>query len=99
MIISQVLALNAVFLYICSAAMDGVTVEEGMAGETMEELRRKGHAVFGPNTGHDRAVFGCGHVITKGAWFLGDERQDAVDDKTVLWAGSDPRIDGQAIGY
>ena len=53
----------------------------------------------GPVKGHARAVFGRGHVITKGAWWMPKDQEVACNEKDVLWAGSDPRTDGLALGY
>ncbi|XP_030647314.1 uncharacterized protein LOC115827570 isoform X2 [Chanos chanos] len=67
-------------------------VEQGVA----EELRRRGHAVNWPVVGHQRAQFGRGQVISVGAWW---ETENPETARRVLWAGSDPRADGCAVGY
>ena len=74
-----------------------ISLEEGILPEVVEGLRRKGHEVEGSVSGHDRALFGRGHVITKGAWW--DSNARVYKGNNVLWAGSDPRIDGMALGY
>ncbi|KAL2090242.1 hypothetical protein ACEWY4_014930 [Coilia grayii] len=71
-------------------------VEEGVA----KELRRRGHVLRWPVVGHDRAQFGRGQVISVGAWW--DPATTPPSDPPthrVLWAGSDPRGDGCAVGY
>ena len=78
-----------------------VAVEEGISLETIMKLKEMGHNIEGPVLGHNRALFGRGQIIvnrpvvkTGGA---GDEGK--ADLEQVLWAGSDPRADGLAIGY
>ena len=61
-------------------------------------MRKKGHEVDGPRDGHQRALFGRGHVITKGAWWR-EEGVGIVDEKDAWWAGADPRADGVSVGY
>jgi gamma-glutamyltranspeptidase/glutathione hydrolase len=64
-----------------------VAVEEGIPGETIDGLAQRGHAIALRAGGYDRALFGRGQIILR-------------DDETgVLWAGSDPRADGQALGF
>lgn len=63
-----------------------VAAEEGIPRETIDALAHMGHTIV-PTVGYDRAVFGRGQIILR-------------DDETgVLWAGSDPRADGQALGF
>uniref|UniRef100_A0A3P8WU46 Glutathione hydrolase-like YwrD proenzyme n=1 Tax=Cynoglossus semilaevis TaxID=244447 RepID=A0A3P8WU46_CYNSE len=52
----------------------------------------------GPICGHNRAKFGRGQIITVGDWWNGSDNQTDGATK-VLWAGSDPRADGCALGY
>ena len=73
-------------------------LEEGIPESVVKDLKSRGHQVQGPVTGHRRAVFGRGHVISRGAWWAGDQ-QGIENDPSVLWAGSDPRADGRAVGY
>ena len=71
-------------------ALGSVSLEQGIPESVIEELENLGHVINGPVCGYDRGVFGRGQII----------RQSK--DKTgqnVLWAGSDPRADGAAIGY
>ena len=63
-----------------------VRVEEGLNSETIKELRQRGHDLTIIKA-HDRGVFGGGQVISR-------------DPLTgVLVAGSEPRKDGQAVGW
>ncbi|XP_012733403.2 glutathione hydrolase-like YwrD proenzyme [Fundulus heteroclitus] len=71
-----------------------VNLEEGIDQEVAVELRRRGHRVNWPVTGHERAQFGCGQIIAVGDWW-----NPSVSPCRVLWAGSDPRADGCAQGY
>ncbi|KAM9849023.1 glutathione hydrolase-like YwrD proenzyme [Aulostomus maculatus] len=74
-----------------------VNLEEGIDQEVANELRRRGHQVNWPVTGHKRSQFGRGQVITMGDWWNPSVNQ--VGSTRVLWAGSDPRADGCAQGY
>ncbi|XP_056271427.1 glutathione hydrolase-like YwrD proenzyme [Pseudoliparis swirei] len=80
------------------AAQWSLHLEEGVGHEVAEELRRRGHTVSWPITGHRRSQFGRGQVITVGDWWNPSVNQ-ADDPSRVLWAGSDPRADGCAQGY
>jgi gamma-glutamyltranspeptidase/glutathione hydrolase len=62
-----------------------VSLEDGIPMETIEKLSLMGHSVI-PTKGHARSIFGRGQII----------RRDP--ENGVLWAGSDPRADGMAIG-
>ena len=53
-----------------------------------------GHNVAGPVIGWDRALFGRGQVISRGAWWGEDGCGDCV-----YWSGSDARADGQVAAY
>lgn len=66
-----------------------VALEEGIADSTMAELKALGHNVAGPVKGHDRSLFGRGQIISP----------RPVGGRNVLWAGSDGRGDGHALGY
>lgn len=56
-----------------------------------------GHTVDGPVAGENRSQFGRGQIITQGPVFRG--REGRKESHPTLWAGSDPRADGAAIGY
>jgi gamma-glutamyltranspeptidase/glutathione hydrolase len=61
-------------------------VEEGWSFSTLAELARRGHTIV-PVDGLQRTIFGGGQVIMR-------------NPKTgVLVGGSDPRLDGLAIGW
>ena len=61
-----------------------VALEDGIALDTMSQLAQMGHTIA-PLTGHARAMFGRGQIITR-------------DPETgVLAGGSDPRADGCAM--
>uniref|UniRef100_A0A8B9J7R5 Gamma-glutamyltransferase YwrD n=4 Tax=Astyanax mexicanus TaxID=7994 RepID=A0A8B9J7R5_ASTMX len=72
-------------------------LEEGMNQEVVEDLRRRGHVVNWPIEGHERAMFGRGQVISVGTWWDPTREETRVPQR-VLWAGSDPRADGCAVG-
>jgi len=63
-----------------------VELEQGISVETMARLAQMGHSVV-PVTGYARSAFGRGQIIYR------DPGSGA------LWGGSDPRADGQAVGY
>ncbi|XP_008404483.1 putative gamma-glutamyltransferase YwrD isoform X1 [Poecilia reticulata] len=75
-----------------------VNLEEGIDQEVAEELKRRGHRINWPVTGHQRAQFGRGQIITVGDWWSHSVPQTGSPPR-VLWAGSDPRADGCAQGY
>ncbi len=62
-----------------------LALEEGLPVATMAALASRGHRVR-PVVGLDRALFGCGQIITR-------------DAEGVLTGGSDPRKDGLAVGF
>jgi len=63
-----------------------VSLEEGIPVDTMAALARMGHDVI-PVAGPNRIIFGKGQIILR-------------NSKTgALTAGSDPRGDGQALGW
>jgi gamma-glutamyltranspeptidase/glutathione hydrolase len=63
-----------------------VALEQGISPEVMEELAALGHNVE-PVSGHNRAIFGRGQIITRNA------------ESGVLCGGSDPRADGCAMSW
>uniref|UniRef100_A0A3Q0SDK2 Gamma-glutamyltransferase 7 n=1 Tax=Amphilophus citrinellus TaxID=61819 RepID=A0A3Q0SDK2_AMPCI len=75
-----------------------VNLEEGIDQKIAEELKRRGHSVNWPVTGHKRSQFGRGQIITVGDWWNPCVPQTHHPSR-VLWAGSDPRGDGCAQGY
>jgi gamma-glutamyltranspeptidase/glutathione hydrolase len=64
-------------------AGDTVCVEEGLPAQ---ELAARGHEVRVMSGGDRTSLFGRGQIILREA-------------DGVLWAGSDPRADGCAIGF
>jgi gamma-glutamyltranspeptidase/glutathione hydrolase len=63
-----------------------VELEAGIPVETMAVLAEMGHTVV-PVSGYGRTAFGRGQII----------RRDP--ESGALWGGSDPRADGQAVGW
>jgi gamma-glutamyltranspeptidase/glutathione hydrolase len=64
-----------------------VLLEDGVSTKTVEQLQAMGHSMKSNIAGHDRHVFGRAQIIKR-------------DRKTaVLWAGSDGRADGCAMGF
>eukprot|EP01091_Cochliopodium_minus_P021039 TRINITY_DN943_c0_g1_i1.p1 TRINITY_DN943_c0_g1~~TRINITY_DN943_c0_g1_i1.p1 ORF type:complete len:584 (+),score=152.61 TRINITY_DN943_c0_g1_i1:86-1753(+) len=65
-----------------------IEFEEGIKEEDIQRLKEMGHnVVLKPRRGNERSLFGNGQIIVR-------------DSQTgVLWAGSDSRTDGCAIGY
>ena len=73
--------------YSINVEEDGkVRVEEDMPAETVAELKKRGHDVKVVK-GMERTMFGGGQVISRDP------------DTGVLCAGSEPRKDGQALGW
>jgi gamma-glutamyltranspeptidase / glutathione hydrolase len=64
-----------------------VFVEKEVDATVVEELKRRGHDIQSGITGHARAIFGRAQII----------KRDRITG--VLWAGSDGRADGCAIGF
>ena len=62
-----------------------VQMETGIESEVLEKLQAKGHRMKANIAGHDRCVFGRAQIIQKRSG--------------VLWAGSDGRADGCAMGF
>jgi gamma-glutamyltranspeptidase/glutathione hydrolase len=80
-------ALNAPRFNISTDTSGGkVLLEDGIPLKTMNALARMGHEVV-PSSGNARGSFGRGQIIIR-------------DPETgVLCAGSEPRADGQAVGW
>lgn len=64
-----------------------ILVEEGVPEDIVARLRELGHDVVGNVAGYARSVFGRAQIIKR-------DRETGV-----LWAGSDGRSDGCAMGY
>lgn len=62
-----------------------VQMEDGIDQEVLEKLKAKGHVMKENIAGYDRSVFGRAQIIQKRGG--------------VLWAGSDGRADGCAMGF
>ncbi|MHA2102942.1 MAG: gamma-glutamyltransferase [Candidatus Hodarchaeales archaeon] len=63
-----------------------IALEDGIPLQVMDKLSRLGHSI-NPTYGWDRNIFGRGQIIRRNP------------NTGVLWAGSDPRADGNAVGY
>lgn len=64
-----------------------VMLEEGFNQEVVQELRKRGHVVQPGVNGLQHTLFGKGQIIVRNP------------SDGVLWGGSDPRGDGQALGW
>lgn len=64
-----------------------VFLEEGIDDVVIEELRDLGHNIKCGVQGHERSIFGRAQII----------KRDRVTG--VIWAGSDGRADGSAMGF
>lgn len=64
-----------------------VLIEEGVSEDVVRDLEAMGHDMRAGVAGHDRCVFGRAQIIKRDR------------DTGVLWAGSDGRADGCAMGY
>ncbi|XP_025900910.1 uncharacterized protein LOC112952299 isoform X1 [Nothoprocta perdicaria] len=76
-----------------------LSLEDGISQAVAEDLRARGHWSQWPISGHHRSLFGRGQVITKGDWWQSGGSLSSRHLQNVLWAGSDPRGDGCAVGY
>ncbi len=72
------------------SATGSVSLEDGISENVIEDLEKMGHDINGPVCGYDRTLFGKGQVL---------HIQKDESGQKVIWAGSDPRGDGCAIGY
>ena len=82
-------------------------VEEGVDEAELQKLRSYGHTVVGPISGRARSLFGRGQMIVvvreeeradKGAASR-TQGANAHKARRILWAGSDGRGDGCAMGW
>ena len=64
-----------------------VLLEKGVSSADIDTLIRRGHNIRPNVHGHERAMFGRAQIIYRNR------------ETGVLWAGSDGRADGCAIGY
>ena len=63
-----------------------VELEDGISASVMAQLAQMGHSAV-PVAGYARAAFGRGQIILRDP------------ESGVLIGGSDPRADGQAVGW
>lgn len=64
-----------------------VFLEEGIDKDELKELKERGHEMNSGISGHMRSLFGRAQIIKR-------DRETGV-----LWAGSDGRADGCAMGF
>ncbi len=69
-----------------AVAAGKVNLEAGLPREVAEGLAARGHVLQAGVSGYARAMFGRGQIIRR-------------EPDGVLWAGSDPRADGCAMGF
>ena len=73
---------------IASGTQEGVVqLEQGISPTTVVNLKERGHLLQDGVSGHARSIFGRAQIIHK-------DRSNGV-----LWAGSDGRADGCAMGF
>ncbi len=73
---------------IASGTHDGIVqLEQGVSEATAANLKERGHLLQDDVSGHARSIFGRAQIIHK-------DRSNGV-----LWAGSDGRADGCAMGF
>jgi gamma-glutamyltranspeptidase/glutathione hydrolase len=63
-----------------------LALEDGIPFKTLADLARMGHQIH-PVSGVERALFGSGQIIYRD------------QNSGVLFGGSDPRKDGQVVGF
>ena len=71
-----------------------VNLEQGIDESVAQDLRELGHSVKGSVGGFSRSMFGRGQIATRKKFWCKDDQ-----DTASLWAASDPRGDGVALGY
>ncbi|PSN55464.1 putative gamma-glutamyltransferase YwrD [Blattella germanica] len=76
-----------------------VKLEKEVPEEVKTALEQKGHVLEWPIGGYGRRIFGRGHVITRGGWFIQGGDDDFYNGPDVWWAAADPRCDGYPQGY
>ena len=64
-----------------------VMLEEGVDDKMVATLEKQGHCLVKNVSGFDRSIFGKAQIIKR------------VRETGVLWAGSDGRSDGCAMGF
>ncbi|KAJ4431441.1 hypothetical protein ANN_20038, partial [Periplaneta americana] len=74
-----------------------IKLEEEIPEDVKIALEEKGHLIQWPVGGYERGIFGRGHVITRGAWFV--QTGDVYTGTNVWWGAADPRCDGYPLGY
>lgn len=62
-------------------------LEEGFSQEAVQQLKQMGHQIRAGISGASREAFGRGQIIRRNP------------QTGVLMGGSDPRADGQALGW
>jgi len=75
------------FCITCGTPSGTVQLEDGIPSDSLAELERRGHNMNACITGHSRSMFGRAQIIKR-------DRETGV-----LWAGSDGRADGCAMGF
>ena len=75
------------FCIVAGTQQGAAFLESGVNEDVVHELKKRGHDMKTGVKGHDRSVFGRAQIIKR--------------DRTtgVLWAGSDGRADGCAMGF
>lgn len=74
-------------------AVGRVNLETGITADVIAALKLLGHEAVGPVSGFQRSLFGRGQIIAnKEIW------KTEKSGESCLWAGSDVRADGKAIG-
>lgn len=81
-------AVDAPRFCIADGTQEGIVhFEEGIEEDVIKDLEQRGHFMKANISGHDRSLFGRAQIIKR-------DRKSGV-----LWAGSDGRADGCAIGF